>query len=370
MNHTFIRLLFISFVLLGSSPTFAEKRVALVIGNSAYKHTIALPNPKNDAKALTATLKRLGFDVLGGTDLSRTKFEKVVVAFSKKLRNADVGLFFYAGHGLQVSGQNYLVPIDAELSDEAGLQFSMVKLNDVLAQMERSTKTNLIFIDACRDNPLARNLARSMGRTRSGSIGRGLAPVRSGIGTMITFATEPGNVAQDGDGKNSPFTTALLKHIETPGLDIAPLLRSVRRDVIQATRRQQVPWNHSSLTDSFFFKKGKLRTSKQPIQPAKQMPKFTLLGSWSLVKNGKIKGKPITITKVEAIASRSFWTHKRCNKNFSRCLSQMENVKNKAECSFILVNNNEMKRVCDIFSKKKNTYKRNFTSNFIRDGKL
>ena len=121
MNHTFIRLLFISFVLLGSSPTFAEKRVALVIGNSAYKHTIALPNPKNDAKALTATLKRLGFDVLGGTDLSRTKFEKVVVAFSKKLRNADVGLFFYAGHGLQVSGQNYLVPIDAELSDEAGL---------------------------------------------------------------------------------------------------------------------------------------------------------------------------------------------------------------------------------------------------------
>lgn len=244
-------------LLLAAPSARAEKRIALVIGNSAYEHTPALPNPKNDARSLTIVLKRLGFEVLGGTDLKRRKFEQAVVQFSRKLRHADVGLFFYAGHGLQVSGQNYLVPVDAELKDEADLQFGMVKLNDVLAQMERSTKTSLIFIDACRDNPLARSLARAMGRTRSTSIRRGLAPVRSGIGTMITFATEPGNVAQDGEGRHSPFTAALLKHIETPGLDIAPLLRRVRRDVIKATRRAQVPWNHSSLTDGFFFREGR-----------------------------------------------------------------------------------------------------------------
>ena len=244
-------------VLLGTVSPRAETRVALVIGNSAYQHTSPLPNPKNDASAMTAKLRRLGFDVVDGVDLPRTQFERKVVEFARKLRQADVGLFFYAGHGLQVSGQNYLVPIDAALQDEADLQFSMVRLTDILAQMERSTKTSLIFIDACRDNPLARSLARAMGRTRSASVGRGLAPVKSGIGTMITFATEPGNVALDGEGDNSPFTAALLKHLETPNQDIAPLLRNVRRDVIAATRGRQVPWNHSSLTDDFFFRPGK-----------------------------------------------------------------------------------------------------------------
>ncbi len=251
-------------VLLVAQPVLAEKRVALVIGNSAYEHTAPLPNPKNDAKDLTVVLKRLGFEVLGGTDLTRAKFVGSVVAFSRKLRSADVGLFFYAGHGLQVGGQNYLVPIDAELKDEADLQFAMVKLNDVLAQMERSKKTNLIFIDACRDNPLARSLARAMGRTRSASIGRGLAPVETGIGTMITFATQPGNVALDGDDNNSPFTTALLRHIETPNLDIALMLRKVRSDVIKATHNAQVPWGHTSLTDSFYFNAGQSVASVRP----------------------------------------------------------------------------------------------------------
>lgn len=246
----------ICFTLLQPPPAFAEKRVALVVGNSEYLNTTALPNPKNDAAAVTEVLKRLNFKVLGGVNLSRTKFESAVVSFSRDLRTADVGLFFYAGHGLQVAGENYLVPTDAKLSDESDLEFALIKLNDVLKQMERSTKTNLIFIDACRDNPLARNLARSMGRTRSGSIGRGLAVVRTGIGSMITFATEPGNVALDGAGENSPFTTALLKHIETPGLDIANLLRRVRLDVIESTKNTQVPWNHSSLTSGFVFNVG------------------------------------------------------------------------------------------------------------------
>ncbi len=295
--------LFVLFLLLAIStnPALAEKRVALVIGNSAYKHTTELPNPKNDAEAITAVLQRLGFDVFGGTDLSRYKFERAVVEFARKLGSADVGLFFYAGHGLQVSGRNYLVPVDAALNDEADLEYGMIKLNGVLAQMERSTKTNLIFIDACRDNPLARNLARAMGRTRSGSISRGLAPVRSGIGTMITFATEPGNVAQDGDDKNSPFTRALLKHIETPGLDIAPMLRRVRRDVIKATRRSQVPWNHSSLTGDFIFANRNFVNSQK--EPREQI--ITALPPQSFLKKRSLgEEKIISFLKAYHIDSR------------------------------------------------------------------
>lgn len=241
---------------LSASKAFAEKRVALVIGNSAYKYTAILPNPKNDAEVIVKALKSFGFDVIPGLNLTHEQMVSAIREFARKLRGADVGLLFYAGHGLQVNGRNYLVPTDAQLVDEADLEFSMVELGDIMRQMERATKTNLIFLDACRDNPLARNLARAMGASRSTAIGQGLAEVRTGIGTMITFATQPDNVALDGTGANSPFTTALIKHIGTPGLDISPMLRAVRRDVIAATNSRQVPWNHSSLTDSFVFKPG------------------------------------------------------------------------------------------------------------------
>ncbi len=239
-------------VLIGVSSALAKTRVALVIGNSAYEHAAPLKNPKHDAVALAAVLKRLGFTVVMGVDLTRTQFEKTVRKFAKALRGADVGLFFYAGHGLQVKGKNYLAPIDAALDDEADLDFEALPVRTVLKQMERHTKTNLVILDACRNNPLARNLARSMG-TRSAGIGRGLARETTGIGTLIAFATEPDNVALDGDGKNSPFTTALLRHIETPGLDVAQLMRRVRKEVIDETSGRQVPWNNSSLTGDFYF---------------------------------------------------------------------------------------------------------------------
>ncbi|MEM7748735.1 MAG: caspase family protein [Pseudomonadota bacterium] len=241
-------------VSLSGQSALAEKRVALVIGNTDYKHTSALPNASHDAIDMTTALSGLGFVVVGGVDLDRSQTVEVVRDFAKKLRNADVGLFFYSGHGLQVQGANYLVPIDAKLADETDLEFSLVRVDAVMKQMERNTKTNLVFLDACRDNPLSRNLARSMGRARSGSIGTGLARIKSGIGTLIAFATEPDAVAYDGTGRNSPFTTALLKHIGTTGLDIANLLRRVRSDVIAETKRRQVPWSHSSLTASFSFK--------------------------------------------------------------------------------------------------------------------
>ncbi len=248
----YLLLLALMVIVGGALEGHASKRVALVIGNSAYESAPVLKNPRNDAEAISAVLQNLGFDVVKGYDLAHLDFARIVGQFRKKLKGADVGLFFYAGHGMQVNGFNYLVPVDAVLGDETSLDFEAVPLHIILKLMERSTKTNLVFLDACRDNPLSRNLARSMG-TRSTAIGQGLARVESGLGTLIAFATQPGNVALDGGGKNSPFATGMLKHMETPGLDVALVMRRVREDVIKATSGSQVPWSNSSLTGSFMF---------------------------------------------------------------------------------------------------------------------
>lgn len=223
------------------------KRVALIIGNSAYKHTTPLANPVNDAEDIAAALEKLGFQVTKGTDLDKPGMDRAVSAFAAALKGAKVGLFFYAGHGLQVAGQNYLVPIDAKLESPSALDFEAVRLDLVQRTMERETETNVLFLDACRDNPLSRNLARSMG-TRSSDIGRGLAAQESGSGTLVSFSTQPGNVALDGSGRNSPFAAALVKHIPTPGKELPAILVSVRNDVMQATAKRQVPWEHSALT--------------------------------------------------------------------------------------------------------------------------
>lgn len=223
------------------------RRVALIIGNTAYRHTEPLTNPSNDAKAVAAALRRLGFQaVIDGTDLDAEKLAGKVRDFSRALKGADLALFYYAGHGVQVNGLNYMMPIDAKLAEESDVYAETVELNDVLKHMERQAKTNIIILDACRNNPLQRNLSRSMG-TRSAAASQGLAEVRSGVGTLIVFATQPGNVALDGAEKHSPFTAGLLKHIETPNIDIAIMLRRVRDDVIDSTKGQQVPWEHSSL---------------------------------------------------------------------------------------------------------------------------
>jgi uncharacterized caspase-like protein len=178
---------------------YSQKRVALVIGNSAYQHTPRLTNPANDATDIAVGLKKHGFQVIDGFDLDKPAFERKVREFAAALNGADAGLFFYAGHGLQVAGQNYLVPIDAKAEGMDALEFEMIRAEAIQRIMERQSNTNILFLDACRDNPLARNLARSMG-TRSSEVGRGLAAVESGIGTLISFSTQPGNVAIDGAG--------------------------------------------------------------------------------------------------------------------------------------------------------------------------
>ncbi|NVO12555.1 MAG: tetratricopeptide repeat protein [Rhodoplanes sp.] len=221
-------------------------RVALVIGNGTYKYATTLPNPPNDAGDLTRSLRTIGFDVVEGINLGKQDMELKIREFGRKLDRADLALFFYAGHGLQVADKNYLVPIDAKLERQGDLAFDTVTVDDVLSQMESERRVNLVFLDACRDNPLARSFASTLG-TRSTSVGSGLAPIQSAVGTMIVYATQPKNVALDGDGRNSPFTAALLKHIGTPGLEISAVMKRVRADVYQATRQKQLPWDHSSL---------------------------------------------------------------------------------------------------------------------------
>ena len=238
--------------------------MALVIGNAAYQNTTQLSNPTNDATDVVAVLKRLGFEVIEGNNLDKRSMERLIRQFGIQLSGADLALFFYAGHGLQVGGQNYLVPTDARLASEGDVDFEGIALALVMKQMEREAKTSLILLDACRDNPLARNLARTMG-TRSGQISQGLAEVRTGVGTLIGFATQPGNFALDGGGRNSPYTQALLKHVETPGKDVSAILQDVRKDVLEATNGKQVPWEHTSLTGQVHLKAKQLEAPK-PVE--------------------------------------------------------------------------------------------------------
>ena len=251
-----LRLLFLICVfctMAASSDAQAERRIALVIGNSAYQNTPDLRNPKNDATDMAAALRRLDFEVFEGHDLDKRSMERMIRQFGVKLSGADLALFFYAGHGVAIGGQNFLVPVDAKLSSEGDADFEGLPLTLVLKQMEREAKTSIVLLDACRDNPLARNLARTMG-TRSPLVSQGLAEVRTGVGTLIGFSTQPGNVATDGTGRNSPYAGALLSHIELPGTDVSGVLISVRNDVLKATDGRQVPWEHTSLTGQVYLK--------------------------------------------------------------------------------------------------------------------
>ena len=243
-------MLWFSFMVLSIPAQAMGKRVALVLGNGAYTHSAPLANPANDAAAVGDALRDLGFEVIQYADLDTNTMRTALREYAAALQGADVSLFFYAGHGIQVDGQNYLAGVDARLRQETDLLFEALRLDDVLRVMENSTKTRLLFLDACRDNPLSQRL---LSVTRSYADSRGLARVNAGSGTLIAYATAPGQVALDGSGDNSPFTSALLSHIGTPGLDVALMLRRVRNDVSRTTDGQQVPWNSESLTGAFYF---------------------------------------------------------------------------------------------------------------------
>jgi hypothetical protein len=252
--------------LLLPGTAFAQ-RVALVIGNGAYIGSAArLANPPADARAMAAALGRLGFSVTLLIDGDRARMEQELRSFGRRSEGAEIALLFYAGHGIQHGGDNWLLPVNARLQDARDVEFELIGLNSVLRQMERA-QTRIVILDACRDNPLAAQL-RGAGGTRS--VQRGLARMeRDDTGTLIAFSTAPGSVAADGTGRNSPFTEALLRHIETPGLDFQLMLRQVRRSVLQATGGAQVPWENGSLVHEVVLKPAVVAPGATPAPAAR-----------------------------------------------------------------------------------------------------
>jgi uncharacterized caspase-like protein len=258
-----------------ASDAHADRRVALVIGNSQYAHAATLRNPRNDATEMGEALKKLGFEVQVGLDLDQQSFARTMEEFARKLDGADVALFFYAGHGIQINEKNYLVSVNAQLSNEFLVSAETIPLDSIMRLMESKVPVNLIFLDACRNNPLADDLRKNLAALkRSAVLGRGLARVEpSGRDTLIAFAAAPGQEAADGSAGNSPFTGALLKHIATPGLEVSVMLKEVAADVRKATQNAQRPQQLSDMSRTFYFKPAAAAAKlAQPPQPAAPAP--------------------------------------------------------------------------------------------------
>ncbi len=220
-----------------SEPTVASgvgKRLAIVIGNSAYKYVEALKNPKNDAQLISKALRRLNFDVVERQNVDFASFVKLIEDSAKKAANYDAVMFFYAGHGFQVSGRNFLVPVDARLKDRKGIEKETIALDDVVSKLEARNRQTLIFLDACRNNPIP------SGASTDGAQG-GLAEMKAGSGTFVAFATQPGNVTNDGAGNNSPFTLALANNVADAGNSISDMMIKVRNEVEQTNARTPDP---------------------------------------------------------------------------------------------------------------------------------
>jgi tetratricopeptide (TPR) repeat protein len=243
-----------------AAPAAASgRRVALVIGNGAYAHVKALPNPPNDAHAIAKSLRDIGFTVSEGIDLDRAGVQKTIRDFLREAARSQVAVVYYAGHGVQIDGRNYLVPVDIEFQAGGRMTDAMVDMDTIMAGLDDQLRTNIFILDACRNNPMAARVA-SAEPSRGIEAGSGLAAPAAlgtgstlGAGTLIAFATAPGQVALDGEGANSPFSAALSRHIGTPGLEVQQMLTRVRAEVVAATKAKQVPWSNSSLLGEVYL---------------------------------------------------------------------------------------------------------------------
>lgn len=234
----------LSVILLSANDSSAQTRLALLIGNSAYKNG-PLKNPVNDVAAMNTSLKRSGFDVMLVKNADRGKMGKAIDEFGRKLKNYDVGLFYFSGHGLQVDGRNYLVPLYMKVQGQSDVQYEAIDAGKVLAKMEDAgNRMNIVILDACRNNPFKRSF-------RSGR--NGLAQMDAPTGSFIAFATAPGDVALDGRGKNSPYVSNMLSNMNKKNITIEQFFKRVRRGVMKDTGKKQVPWESSSLVGDFYF---------------------------------------------------------------------------------------------------------------------
>jgi len=247
-----------------------NQRIALVIGNGAYKNA-PLRNPVNDATDFSMALKRLGFQVTTLRNANQRKMEDSIRKFGKNLAKGNVGLFYYAGHGMQVNGRNYLIPTDARIEDPSDVKYEAIDAGRVLGKMEfAGNDMNIVILDACRDNPFSRSWRSSQ---------KGLARMDAPKGSYIAYATAPGSVAADGAGRNGTFTESLLRHMAAPGLTLEGVMKRVRKEVIAVTESKQVPWSSTSLVGDFYFNRGQrgMAVIEKPpsdvSSPEKRIPK-------------------------------------------------------------------------------------------------
>jgi hypothetical protein len=244
-------------------PAHAEKRVALVIGNAAYRGAPLLTNPTNDAVDVAASLERLGFSVTRLNNATFDAMRRGLLDFNRVARVADMAVVFYAGHGMEVGGENWLMPTDAEFKTDSDAEHEAIALRNVMATVDGASKLGLVLLDACRNNPFAARIQRT---TRTRSVDRGLARVEPAGNMLVVYAAKDGTTAIDGEGRNSPFTAAVLKHLETPGLEIQFLFRNVRDEVMSVTKNAQQPFVYGSLSKDAIYLKA--QTTALAVPPA------------------------------------------------------------------------------------------------------
>ncbi len=260
----------------GNQPATSNHRIALVIGNGAYTSAPPLKNPPNDARDMAATLRTLGFDVVSGINVNQKDMKRLIREFGMKLKSGGSGLFYYAGHGVQSKGRNYLIPIDADIQSEAEVEDSGVDAGLILNYMDDAQNgLNIVILDACRNNPFARSFR---------SAGDGLAQVDAPTGTLIAYATAPGRVASDGTAQNGLYTAELLKQMRVPGVSVTDMFMRVRAEVMKQTSSKQVPWESSSLVGSFYFA-GTSSDSSPVANTARIDPVAFELSYWETIKN-------------------------------------------------------------------------------------
>jgi hypothetical protein len=257
-----------------AAPVTEGRRIALVIGNSGYKNVPALANPQKDAAAIATSLRNIGFKTVTlAVDATREKLIDALRAFADEAEKADWAVVYYAGHGIEVNGQNYLIPTDSRLTTDRDVQFEAIPLDQVMASLEGAKKLKLVLLDACRDNPFAPQMRRTAapspaavaatstagGTAGSRSIGRGLSEVKVQGASLVVYAAKHGETALDGEGGNSPFAVAMVQRIATPGVEINKIFRLVRDDVMEATAGRQEPYTYGSLPgkEDFFFVAGR-----------------------------------------------------------------------------------------------------------------
>lgn len=253
-----------------AAPAALAAKYALVMGNGAYAYNSSLPNAQHDADAVAAKLREIGFRVTEGTNLDRAATLAMVQDFVRALAPGDLVLFYYAGHGAQIGQVNYLIPVDARIADAPGLAAASVSLDSVLTSLSQRADTRIIILDACRNNPFVEAIASRA----AGGAARGLARMDAGVGSFIAFSTQPGNVALDGEGHNSPFTGALVRFLGGPGDDVHATMRKVRGEVSSETGGVQVPWENSSLVRQVYLggKAAPAQVASVPATPAPVTP--------------------------------------------------------------------------------------------------